>query len=314
MNIYFDLEALDLGSASTAVALGTFDGLHIGHLEVLRRLKASAERLGVETLVYTFSNHPKDILTPESPPPKIMDIDEKVQIFTHVGLDHLVLMPFTRAQMAFEPEDFIKEVLVDRLHMKHLTVGYDYRFGKRARGDVEMLKSLSDAFGYTYEIVEPIEVEGVRVSSTLIRELLSSGDIERANRFLGRRHFIKGTVQPGKGRGAKQLGVGTANLPLKKNISTLCSGVYITETIWGGKSYPSVTNIGWNPTFEDETVHLETHLLDVSVPLYGETLEIYFIKRLRDELKFDSIDALVAQMAEDIEHTRAYFEKNFTRD
>ena len=306
MKIFFELEEIDANIESTSVALGTFDGLHIGHTEVLNLMKNSAKEKGLKSFVYTFSNHPKELLSPENVPSKIMDIEEKVQIFTRINVDYLALIKFDESQIIYEPEAFVKTVLIDLLHMKHLTVGYDYRFGRKALGDVNLLIDLSSKYGYTYEIVDPIMKNEVRVSSSLIRELLLDGRIEEANFYLGRKHFIKGLVVRGKGVG-HTLGFPTANLRIKDNISTIKPGVYITETIWKGKAYPSVTNVGFNPTFEQTGIHLETYIIGIDHDMYDEIIEVHFIKRLRDEKKFNSLEDLVTEMNHDLANTRAYF-------
>jgi len=306
MKIFFELEEIDANIEPTSVALGTFDGLHIGHAEVLNVMKTAAQEKGLKSFVYTFSNHPKEILSPENVPSKIMDIDEKVQIFARIDVDYLALIKFDETQIIYEPEDFVKEVLIGILNMKHLTVGHDYRFGRKASGDVDILMALADKYGYTYEIVEPIMKNEVRVSSTLIRELLQDGRIDEANFYLGRKHFIKGLVVRGKGVG-KSLGFPTANLRIKDNISTIKPGVYVTETIWKGKFFPSVTNVGYNPTFEQTGIHLETYIIGIDHDMYDEIIEVHFVKRLRDELKFNSLDELMAAMDKDLANTKAYF-------
>jgi riboflavin kinase/FMN adenylyltransferase len=306
MKIFFELEEIDANIEPTSVALGTFDGLHIGHAEVLNIMKRAAQEKDLKSFVYTFSNHPKEILAPDNVPSKIMDIDEKVQIFARIDVDYLALIKFDETQIIYEPEDFVKEVLIGLLNMKHLTVGHDYRFGRKASGDVSILMDLADKYGYTYEIVEPIMKNELRVSSTLIRELLQDGRIEEANFYLGRKHFIKGLVVRGKGVG-HTLGFPTANLRIKENISTIKPGVYITETIWKGKWFPSVTNVGYNPTFEQTGIHLETYILGIDQEMYDETIEVHFIKRLRDELKFNSLDELMVAMNKDLANTKAYF-------
>lgn len=306
MKIFFELEDIDVEKSETSVALGTFDGLHIGHIEVLNRMKHIAEEKGLKTFVYTFSNHPKEFLSPDQVPPKIMDIEEKVQIFTRIDLDYLALIRFDEDQNTYEPEDFIKQVLIEKLNMKHLTVGYDYRFGNKAKGDINLLLSLSDKYGYACDIIQPIMRNDIRVSSSLIRELLKEGRIEEANYYLGRKHFIKGTVVRGKGVG-HTLGFPTANLRIKDNISTIKPGVYITETVWKGKTYPSATNVGFNPTFDQTGIHLETYIIGINQAMYDEVIEVHFLKRLRDEKKFDSLADLVDEMNGDLEKTRVYF-------
>lgn len=306
MIIYFDIEDIDAQLEPTSVALGTFDGLHIGHIEVLNAMKKTAIDKQLKSFVYTFSNHPRELLTPDQVPSKIMDIEEKVQIFTRIDVDYLALLKFDETQNAYEAEDFIKEILIDKLHMKHLTVGYDYRFGKGAKGDVQMLIDLSTRYDFTYEIIEPIMKSDKRISSTLIRELLQEGRIEEANHYLGRHHFVKGIVVRGKGMG-KSFGFPTANLRIKENISTIKPGVYITETVWKGSTYSSVTNIGFNPTFNQTGIHLETFIIGIDREMYDELIEVHFIKRIRDELKFEHIDDLIETMKHDLEVTKVYF-------
>lgn len=306
MKIFFELEDIDTEQSATSVALGTFDGLHIGHMEVLNRMKHMADEKNLQSFVYTFSNHPKEWLAPDQVPPKIMDIEEKVQIFTRIDVDFLALIKFDEDQNKYEPEAFIKEVLIEKLNMKHLTVGYDYKFGNKATGDVSLLMKLSEKYNYTYDIIQPIMRNDVRVSSSLIRELLKDGRIEDANYYLGRKHFIKGTVVRGKGVG-HTLGFPTANLRIKDNISTIKPGVYITETVWKGKVYPSATNVGFNPTFEQTGIHLETYIIGVNQHMYDEVIEVHFLKRLRDEKKFNNLAELVDEMNGDLEKTRLYF-------
>ena len=307
MKIYFELEEIEPIQEGTSVALGTFDGLHIGHIEVLNRMKSVAAEKKLKSFVYTFSNHPKEVLSPENAPPKIMDVDEKVQIFTRLDFDYLALLKFDKRQFSIEPEEFIDKILVGKLNMKHLTVGHDFHFGKRGRGDVNMLKEHARIHGYSYEIIEPVKKCDTRVSSTLIRELLMEGKIEEANFYLGRNHFVKGLVVRSKGLG-RTINFPTANLRIKENISTIKSGVYITETVLLGKKYRSVTNVGTNPTFNQEGIHLETHIVGIDRDLYDEIIEVHFIKRLRDELKFNSIDELLDAMHNDYAQMMAYYD------
>ena len=310
MKLYFEIEAIERDPIGTSVALGTFDGLHIGHMEIINYTKEAALEKGLKSFVYTFSNHPRELLTPDHAPPKIMDIDEKVQIFTRAEVDYLALIKFDEAQMAMTPEHFIESILIDKLNVKHLTVGYDYRFGKEGKGDVNLLKSFANAKGFTLDVVSPIMRNDVRVSSSLIRRLLEQGRVEEANFYLGRHHFIKGEVVRGKGKG-KDLGFPTANLKIKEHISAIGPGVYITETHWKGKTYPSATNVGFNPTYAYTGLHMETFIEGIDQAMYGEVIEVHFIKRLRDEKKFHSELELIEAMHIDIEKMRLYFkEKN----
>lgn len=307
MKLYFDIDEIERDASGTSVALGTFDGLHIGHMEIINFTIDAARERGLKSFVYTFSNHPRELLRPNYAPPKIMDIDEKVQILTRANLDYLALVKFDAHQMNIEPETFIKEILVQKMNMKHLTVGHDYKFGKGGRGNTQLLLDYSVVYGYTCDIIEPIMRNEIRVSSSMIRKLLEEGRVEEANFYLGRKHFIRSIVVRGKGKG-KELGFPTANLKIKENVSIICPGVYITQTYWKDKLYPSATNVGVNPTYENTGLHMETYIYGIDQPMYDEIIEVHFVKRLRNEQKFYSEADLIKAMHKDIAQMKAFFD------
>ncbi len=311
MELYRELKAYQ-SNAPSAVALGTFDGLHIGHIEVISELNYWARKKNLKSLVYTFENHPMSLTAPEREPDKLMTVPQKIDAFKKEHIDGLLLLPFDNYQRDIDPERFIKEVLVDHLSMKHLVVGHDYRFGKGAEGDVRLIEQLAPVYGYDFTILSAIKKGEIRISSTLIRALLRQGKIREANLFLGRYYSIIGEVVRGKEIGRK-IGFPTANLKITSNMTLLKPGVYITRTNVDGILYPSVTNVGYNPTFRQNQFNLETHILQFEEDLYGRTIEVIFIARLRDEHKLDSVDELIRYIASDVEKTLEYFNLPFTR-
>lgn len=306
MKIFFEYEQIEFDTKGTAVALGTFDGLHIGHMEVINTMKNIAKERDLKSFVYTFSNHPKTLTTPERAPVKIMEIDEKVQLFTQMSLDYLAIVKFDHFHLHMPARQFVEDILVKKLNMKHLVVGYDYRFGLKAEGDVQMLIEYGKKLGYVCEVIPPIMKNEIRVSSTMIRKLLEQGRVEEANFYLGRYHFIRGEVIRGKGKG-RELGYPTANLQVGEHVGLISPGVYITETTVEGKTYKSATNVGCNPTFENSGLHVETFLWGFEGDLYGKNIEVAFRKRLRREMKFSHLKELIEAIHEDIKEMKRFF-------
>lgn len=310
MKIYYELGEIrrDPKLHETAVALGTFDGVHRGHQAVLQAMKEDAEAMRLRSFVYTFSNHPKEYLSPESAPPMIMDLNTKVQLFRDMGFEALALLPFDQDQMKYSPEDFVREVLVEMLHAKHIVVGHDFTFGIGASGHADALPAYGEKYGFSVRILEPILHRGQRISSTQIREYLLGGRIEEANDLLGRKHFVRGEVVHGHARGRK-LGIPTINLDGFSASIGMRTGVYFTTTRTRGELHPSITNIGYNPTFaSDGKLRIETYLLRYDGELYGETVDIYFEHFHRDEISFESESALKQQMQLDLEAVHSYFQ------
>ena len=289
----------------SVVALGTFDGVHIAHKAVIEKVVKTAQDKGLKSVVYTFSNHPKELSDVETPK-RLITPDQKISIIRKLGVDVLIILPFDTAQLNMPAETFLFDVVLDQVNAKHIIVGYDYRFGKNAKGCVNMLKQYQESHGYELEVVEPIRKDGILVSSTLIRQHLLSGHVSSANELLGRKYDIRGKVIHGKHMGRK-LGFPTVNLQTDYEMSVLRPGVYMTETIVDGKIYPSVTNVGFNPTFNQKNFNIETFILDFDKDLYGETLDVLFIRFIRKEIRFDSLDKLIEQIESDVKITKEYF-------
>lgn len=303
MKIIRSLESIQL--EPSAVALGTFDGVHIAHKKVIERVVKTAQDNDLLSVVYTFSNHPKEMSDVETPK-RLITPEQKINIMEKLGVDVLIIVPFDQVQLNIEAEYFLEEILVNRIKAKHIIVGYDFRFGKNAKGCTSFLSQNKKTYDYELDIIEPIRNNGVLVSSTLIRQHLLSGNVSDANALLGRKYDIRGTVIHGKHMGRK-LGYPTVNLETTYEMSVLKPGVYITETIIENKIYPSVTNVGFNPTFNQKNFNIETYILDFDADLYGYELDVLFIRFIRPEIKFDSLDALIKKIESDVEITKEYF-------
>lgn len=292
----------------SGVAIGTFDGLHIGHQQVIKALVDTCAKQDLRSVVYTFANHPREFTAKESLPNRILTVDEKIDLLDGMGIDVLVMVEFDRDHMEIEAETFVKEILIKVLNTKYLAAGYNFHFGLGARGDVELLTTLGKTHDFTVTVVPPFELDGCPVSSTRIRELLKKGDIEAVNRLLGRHHTVSGVVVHGKKRGTV-MGFPTANLAVSHNMTLIRPGVYVTRT-WIGKShYKSVSNVGYNPTFSQTEFTLETFILDYHEDLYHHYITVEFLHRLRGEIRFDSKEALMEQIGRDVQDARLYFKQ-----
>ncbi len=304
MRIIRSLESFKL--EPSAIALGTFDGVHIAHKEVIQTVVETAKSKKLLSVVYTFSNHPKemsDVVTPK----RLITPDQKIDIIGKLGVDVLVIVPFDEYQLNISAESFLEEIILDKINAKHIIVGYDFRFGRNAKGCVSMLKDYQTEHKYALDVIEPIRHNGVLISSTRIREHLLNGHVESANELLGRKYDIRGTVVHGKHMGRK-LGFPTINLKTTYEMSVLRPGVYITETVIDDKVFPSVTNVGFNPTFNQKDFNIETYILDFDQDLYDRVLDVMFIRFISPEVKFNSLDELISKIDNDVRIARAYFE------
>ncbi len=283
---------------STVVAIGAFDGLHLGHLRLLEETKKLGEELFASPVILTFSPHPREVLRPQVPFYYLTLLDEKIETLSAFNFPYMVILPFTRSLAELTPDIFVEQYLVDYLKVKAVVVGYNFRFGRGRSGNAEFLLKMGEKYNFMVRIVEPVEIDGIRVSSSLIRELLLKGEVERANRLLGRPYSLKGRVILGKGRG-RILGFPTANLeiPGKKLIPK--EGVYAVWVSIDNKKFKGALNIGKNPTFEDKKLSIEVHILDFSEDLYNKIIKVDLIKYIRGEQKFPSVEQLVEQIKKD---------------
>jgi riboflavin kinase/FMN adenylyltransferase len=285
------------------VTIGNFDGVHLGHRAILGRVLQRARELDGEAVAITFDPHPLKVLRPEMSLPLLTTCDQKLGLLAACGLDAVVLLPFTRELAALPARDFVQQYFCQRLQVREVVVGHDYRFGRGREGDIDLLQEMGAQCGFTTQVVWAVEADGAVVSSSLIRALLRLGKVAEAARLLGRPYGVVGQVVRGKGRGGKLLGVPTANL-CPANELLPASGIYAVRVRRGAKTLPGVANIGTCPTFDNQVLSLEVHLLEFSGELYGENLEVQFVRRLREERRFASIEALAAQIHADIEQAR----------
>ena len=302
MRIVRGLPAVPPERRPSAVALGVFDGVHLGHRAILGAAVAHARATGSPALACTFEPHPMEVLQPDRAPLPITTLDERLDLIAACGIDGAVVLEFTRELAAVEPEAFVKDVLVDRLAARQVVVGFNHRFGRGARGDAALLRELGSRLGFSVDVIEPLTVDGVPVSSTAIRAALGRGDLDAAARMLGRPYTLPGKVVAGAGRG-RTLGFPTANVAPDRPV-LVAAGVYACTVEVGGQRRQAVVNVGVRPTFGEEALAVEAYLFDFSGDLYGQTVRLAFVSRVREERRFGSIDALRAQIADDVEAAR----------
>ena len=279
------------------VALGSFDGLHSGHLSLVNKIIELANENKGKSIVYTFKNHPRTLIKGATPPKLLMDNESKEEILEALGVDLIYFEEFNEEYMKLTPEGFIK-YLCEKFKVKGIVVGFNYRFGYKNVGNIEMLKELSTKYGYELYVMEPCNYEDEVISSTRIRNELLSGNVDKAMKMLNRPYCIKGKVVHGKKLG-RAIGFPTANLDYSKEALIPKKGVYYTNVQWQGKIYNGITSVGNNPTVNGDKLTIETYILDFNNDLYGHNIKVYFIKKIRDEKKFNSIDDLVIQLKKD---------------
>jgi len=285
-----------------SVALGNFDGVHLGHQEILKQTVESAHRKGRDALVYTFDPHPRVVLQKAPDLPQITTPAERAEIFEWLGIDVLILAEFTLEFATQTPEEFVANVLVEELEARNIFIGENYRFGKDRGGTIQTLRKLAPAFGFSVCVVPPVLTAEAVVSSSRIRECLMQGEIRKANLMLGREFTIEGQVIHGHGRG-KALGYPTANIKPEPKLQPP-PGVYAVYCRVCGEIFRGVMNIGDNPTFKDRRVAYEVYILDFDKEIYGETIKVYFVERLRPEEEFSTAEDLRVQIARDVERGR----------
>lgn len=302
-----DVSQMDALTGQSGVGLGNFDGLHIGHMALLNTLIHESRMSGLSPAVFTFTKHPGHILRKDLYQPLITSLPHKTEILSHLDLDWLCLEEFDEAFSRMSAETFVERVLLEKLHARLVAVGFNYRFGYLGKGDTELLRRMGDRNGFRVIVVPPVRVNAEIVSSTLIRSYIQKGNMERVFQLLGRHFSIPGRVADGQ-RIGRELGFPTANLYPDPDMVIPAFGVYITRTLVGQTWHDSVTSIGLAPTVRDDgSFSIESHLLGYRGDLYGQPIEVSFISRIRGEKKFDSREALMKQIENDIAKTRRYF-------
>lgn len=290
----------------SVVTSGTFDGVHLGHQKILRRLQELANRKQGETVLLTYWPHPRLILQPKDKSLRLLtSLSEKVKLLEGMGVDHLIILPFTKELSQMSSEEFIRDILVDKIQTKTLVIGYDHKFGKNREGSFEYLQSHSHLFGFAIEEISRQDVDDLGVSSTKIRTALAQGDITTANKYLGRPYDLSGQVVKGQQIG-RSIGFPTANIQIADNYKLLPrDGAYAVHADVNSIRYKAILNIGDRPTVDGDQKTIEAHLIDFEGDLYGQELRIYFQEFLREEKKFESLYALKNQLA--IDRERAIF-------
>jgi riboflavin kinase/FMN adenylyltransferase len=292
---------------NTWLTIGSFDGIHIGHQQLIRELNDDAHQSGAKSAVLTFHPHPAVILRGRTGAFYLTTPSEKTELLDELGTDIVITHPFTYELSQSSAREYVF-YLMDHLGFKELWVGYDFALGKGREGNVPYLKTLGEEFAYRVQVVEPIMFDGRIVSSSQIRNLLTEGDITEANKLLGRFYRVTGEVVHGDGRG-KRIGIPTANLETGEEKLIPGAGVYACRVQIQDKLWPAAVNVGTRPTFEntDQQSHVEAHILDFSEDLYTQTICVDFVERLRGEERFDNVDKLIQQIYADIEQTREIY-------
>jgi riboflavin kinase/FMN adenylyltransferase len=290
------------------LALGNFDGMHRGHLKIIERVRRGAEERGATAVAMTFDPHPSKIVRPDKTPPLLMTHQQKLDALARAGMHGVAIVRFTPALAQWDPERFVRTVLVEWLHVTEVWVGANFLFGHDRAGNFSTLRSLGARYGFRAEKIDPVRYKDFVVSSTRVRRLITEGRMDEAGALLGHYYTIGGTVVQGQQRG-KGLGFPTANVCADNELIPP-SGVYATTASVDGAAFASVTNIGTRPTFEEgQEIVIESHVLDFDKDLYGAKLKLGFVQRLRDEKKFDGVDALKAQIDADRARARDLFDR-----
>jgi riboflavin kinase / FMN adenylyltransferase len=305
--IYRSLAETPADFGPCAITIGNFDGVHAGHREILRRVAALARQEGWKAAALTFDPHPAKLLSAASAQRLLTTPDQRARMMLEQGIDQILILPFTLEVAALTPEEFVRQLLVDKLGARAVLVGANFHFGKRAAGDAGTLEELGERYSFETDILAPVLWRTRVISSSEIRKLIAAGDVSTACRMLSRPHTLQGAVVRGEGVGAKQT-VPTLNLDTKSEVVP-ADGVYVTRTHDGPREWPSITNIGYRPTFNGQQRTIETFLLS---PLDGpspENISLEFLRRVRDERKFENPEALKAQILRDVNRAQTYFRR-----
>lgn len=291
--------------SKSVVTIGNFDGVHKGHQVLIKKTVKFANENNLKSIVFTFENHPINYFKNK----KIKNIitnSEKISKIKKLGVDILIMIPFDSYMTKISPLEFIKEILIDKLDAKKIIVGHDFTFARRKEGNTKILKEMSFKYRFDLEIVNSIDINDIRVSSTHIRELVDNGDVDKVNKYLGYNFLIKGKIIKGKQLG-RTIGFPTANIKINDDLLIPKKGVYVTSVYIDDNIYYGATNIGYNPTVKGESLSIETNILEFSEDIYGKIIKLEFLERMRDEKKFNSIDELKLQLKKDTD----YIYKNY---
>lgn len=287
----------NIQSFDNYVALGSFDGLHLGHLSLIYKVIEEAKRNGGRSMVYTFKNHPRTLINKAAAPKLLMDNDEKVKVLNEHGVDIVCFQDFNDEFMKITPEEFVK-LLIEKFNAKGLVVGFNYKFGYKNSGNIELLKRLQKKYKYELYVMEPCTYKDEVISSTRIRKSIEDGNVEDAYKMLGMPYTLKGIVVHGREIG-RTIGFPTANLCYDKKFILPSEGVYYTNVKVNNKLYKGITSVGYNPTVNGKNLTIETHILNFNDDIYEHNIEVKFIKKIRNNIKFSTIDELKNQLEKD---------------
>lgn len=300
-------------SHHSVVTIGTFDGVHVGHRTIIDKLVANARANGMRSTILTFFPHPRMVLQQASDLKLLNTLDEKIAILEQTGLDRLIIHPFTREFSRLTAEEYVREVLVGCMNARKVIIGYDHRFGRNRTATFEDLQVFGKQYNFEVEQISAEEVNEVSVSSTKIRRALEEGDIGTANRFLGYAYMLNGKVNKGRGIG-RQLDFPTANLSIPEAYKLIpANGVYVVRSLIDGRTVYGMMNIGVNPTVNGKERTIEVHFFDLDEDLYGKPLEVRMLHRLRDEVRFESVDALKVQLQRDKKDSLTFIGNEYPR-
>ncbi|MBE6062201.1 MAG: bifunctional riboflavin kinase/FAD synthetase [Clostridium butyricum] len=295
--IVIDENADNMQSCDNYIALGSFDGLHLGHLSLIYKVKEEADRNGGKSIVYTFKNHPRTLISKNSAPKLLMDNDEKIKILNNYGVDIVYFQDFNQEFMKLTPEEFVK-MLIERFNAKGLVVGFNYKFGYKNSGNIDLLQKLQKKYNYELYVMEPCTYKNEVISSTRIRKVVEEGNVEEAYKMLNRPYCLKGNVIHGRKIG-RTIGFPTANLSYDKKFILPSEGVYYTNVKVNNKLCKAITSVGYNPTVGGKVLTIESHILNFKEDIYEKNIEVNFIKKIRDNIKFNGINELKNQLEKD---------------
>ncbi|HUC97765.1 MAG TPA: bifunctional riboflavin kinase/FAD synthetase [Candidatus Polarisedimenticolaceae bacterium] len=307
MEVFRDIENFPRPELKTVVTMGNFDGIHLGHQALVGNSVAEAKQGRTKSVVFTFEPHPLKLLAPERAPQMILSHQDKMDMLQTLGVDAVIVQTFDRRFASIGAEDFVRRYLLERLNLSKIWLGRDLRFGRARQGDAEDLIRWGIELGFRVGIVEPILVQGKRISSSRIRQLIQQGRLDEAQPMLGRYHFVSGRVVSGHHRG-RNMGFPTANLAAITELLPQ-DGIYATILELQDQRWLSVSSVGYNPTFGEGSRSIEAYILDFAGDIYGEAVKLNFVQRIREERMFAQIEDLVTQMHEDVQAARAIFDQ-----
>lgn len=306
MIVINNLEEITRPFQRAVVTIGNFDGVHLGHQALFQEVIDKSKAIDGTSVAMTFEPHPMQVLKKNYHPPLITLLEQKIELVDRTGIDIMICVPFNRQFAALTPREFVEDILIRKIGMAAVVVGRDYSFGRHREGNVRLLRTFAELFDFEMIVADWIqrsETGADRISSTKIRELVMDGMVDEVRPMLGRFYQLRGTVTSGRNRGGRLLGFPTANLNLQDELCPK-TGVYAVSVEWNNHTYDGVANIGWSPTFDDHVFTVEAHILDFEENIYGQQIRVNFIKRIRDELKFSSIEELAEQIQKDVTETR----------